>query len=306
MNDITHEHKFETACITGNIHYVKNELQKNRNYDIDLFYIFEIACLYNQTDIIQYLLLYEKEHTLKFTTLERKYLNLLFKACKHEHLEVVKYYIKNIEKINIVNAYYDINRSIFDYVCKCNRTDIIKYLLNIDRKTKNNITQDYLDCGFESACVNGHIKVARFLISYCFEKNIILNVNYCSILRKVCFNNFVRIAKYLIFLIKHKSTINKSFEFTKIQNGEFSITKQLVFERILNIKPTILFSQKYININTKCIHNTHYIVNNNLVCGICYKYYSFDYNSCYTLNLFNTTSSKTHKYRTKRKFTDNL
>lgn len=167
-------------------------------------------------------------------------LNLFTRACEEEHLEIAKYYY--LEKYLILESY-----RAFKLSCKKGKLIIVKWIYSLNFKhidkfllykigfeiaceyNQENIVMFFHDKieslvrGFREACINNHVKIAKFIYNY---ETKIMNQNLLEILR-VCFNRgHLEIIQFLYSIDDFSSqmaiVILNSNIFDKICNNGYS------------------------------------------------------------------------------------
>lgn len=160
---------------------------------------FEYACEYGDLETIQFIL---QKESLKFTY-DRTYIWCVQLACKHGHLDCVKWMLE-YKPTNISCA----NNYAFRMACANGHLTCAKWLYSII--TNKNINMEWT---FMYACSLGHLHVAQWLLQIYPKLNISYNNNYAF--KKSYQNKKFRVVQYLQYLkpFKYctvpKLTINK-------------------------------------------------------------------------------------------------
>jgi ankyrin repeat protein len=152
-------------------------------------------------------------------------------SCSNGHVDVVKYLL-TIKDINI-NVYKD-DGKIFKKICTDGYFDLVVLILNINE----NIHYDICKKSFREACVNGHVKIAKYL-----EKYLPASVNepFCrfnSLFCDVCKNGHLEVVKFLLNMKDNNININSRYDYAfrgACCNGHFSVVEYLLNRHNNNI-----------------------------------------------------------------------
>lgn len=142
--------------------YIKNNNEKaiyrySWNKDVLHSYnelIFCYACQYGNINIIKFLLSL-KDKCEKINIHKNKEMALRL-ACKHGHMDVVKFLFSLQKEYGNFNVTY----KIFKDICSYGHVEILKYIVTSTQMDSN--INNYL----RKACINEHIDVAKYLISF--------------------------------------------------------------------------------------------------------------------------------------------
>lgn len=150
-----------TAIRNGNLEEVKNYTIKDSN-------MLHYACLYNQFEIVKYLV----ENGININGKTSQNNNALINAYKCGNHDIVKYLILKGIDLNNINSE---NCTILDYYLLRNNFKIIELLLQ--RNAKNHNTKEFQEVGTilslckEYLCIEYDYKLVKLLVRYDYMHN---------------------------------------------------------------------------------------------------------------------------------------
>jgi len=169
---------------------------------------------------------------------------LFRKACSSGNLILVKFLMNESNKIKQIdiNAWYD---NAFKRACKHNHVDIIKYLyclsLKINKPININSGSNYC---FRMACKNDNLFIVKFLYKASLKYNAIININ---VLQDEAFkyateNNNYEMCKYLWEISKkHKMTIDIKRDSNQIFINACSKNNIKIVDLIMKMLPNYYY-----------------------------------------------------------------
>lgn len=104
--------------------------------------------------------IYKQRNYHILVRLKNKELLDLFEACVVNDYDLVKLYLRILNKIEFF-IWFDT----FNYVCSCGYFDIVKLLTKLVQKKFHDTTHAFYR-GFLNACKNGHLSIVEFLLNH--------------------------------------------------------------------------------------------------------------------------------------------
>lgn len=198
---INYQHAFYFLCSTK-IDNMKYFLESNFTHiDIhaDNEYAMSIACVYQKTEIIKYLIKY-CELSNSIINIQADNNKIIYDMC-NSNIKIFKYIVEYSDRIGYIIDELLYNDDLHDSVSRRGQLQLIKYLLEYNRKhngkfnLENNFYKIYI-----GACEKGHSKLLKFLINY-YRKNMhIVDINKANKngIELACINCKINVVKYLI------------------------------------------------------------------------------------------------------------
>lgn len=170
---------FNEACKNGNIEQIEYIFQFNVDYNI--YYGFEIACAYKQTNIAKYLL--KKTFVDLGTCLEY--------ACMTKNLDIINIILESIKQKKSKSQYNALGQGLYS-ACSKGDVSIVNIILNeIKLLDYNPNKTENLNNGIYIACEEGHVDVVKLLLNngaICNEYDLI----------SMCYKGYINIAKLIL------------------------------------------------------------------------------------------------------------
>ncbi len=212
-----YEYAFRTACSIGYIDIVELLLKHRPDINIKSIqgYAFKHACYNGHLHIAQKLM------SIDPTVKDDVYANHLFQgACRKGFFEMAKWLLEIYPDIDILANRFAAHKS----ATECGHTDIAKWLIKLKcEKSKHKIEID-----FKYACLDGDLELAQ---SYYKQKpKINIRHNYDCIFRTVCKNGHLHVAKWLMSVcpdIDIYNLDNNNAFYNACKNGHLDVAKWL-------------------------------------------------------------------------------
>ena len=197
---------------------INNILRSTSNYNYECFkYILDYVqknniCEINYNYLIKSLYNLENMKLLLNININIPYdIHVFDSHCSCGKYEIFKLLFEYFNKHNnIIDLYYD-NFILLTKACIGKNIDLIHFLLHFEQHKSNKILQyiinnpTYNNQPLLNACTSNDINIINYIIKYCFEYNIIIDISTLIqyMLRCSIFNNHTNVATYLIYLYKH-------------------------------------------------------------------------------------------------------
>ena len=161
-------------------------------------------------------------------------------ACEFERSEIMKYLLEFGEKtnrrINIHSMYdYSIKK-----ICRSGNVEMMKYLIEYCHKIQDNFTNNFYNkvIIFESCCDN-NLELVKYIIEYCEKTNSKIQLNLC--IKRIHSNdrsfdnpNMSNILDYLFYLMKHNYNIKDHHTYIKCKNINKYIHRYITTKNVKN------------------------------------------------------------------------
>lgn len=229
------------ACKNGNFYLVKSIIESNESNDesnetndeskqniLEHYnYILNVACKYNNINIVNYLLSLNNNNIDISNNNEIPFLI----ACENGNLELVKCIINN--KIFILTSKYldsniYISEHAFIIVCKNGFIDIADWLININPTLNIHVNNDY---PLQRACYSSHYNMVKWLLNLEHIK-FDLSIWKYEIFINTCLLRYTEICE---LLIEYDNRIINKFTIETILMDSIDKNKIEIIEWVFNI-----------------------------------------------------------------------
>jgi len=241
----------------GNIHKIHNILGYNEipTNKINYKKITEYLCSHGDFDVLKYIIDYYK-------IVNEDIINNIFRrSCERGHVNVLLYLIEYSNKHNrIIDLMY--GGYYFNKICNYGQLDIIKYIIKYSEIHNIELIHDNITDIFNNACLKNHIQLVYYLLNYSekINKRINIQVLYYDILKYICYNDYIYLLRYILYLIKHNYGYNiTSFKKIKLNiRLAVRVYKSLFIQkRGCNIKRYNRYIENNIIVNKLIYINTY-------------------------------------------------